>query len=150
MGRTSFASIAGQFRDILLTQIEEGHYARGQKIESERALAERYGVSRVTVRKGLGELARDGILVRRSARGTFVSDNPPLPANVSPQRRPIRRLGLCFLDLGNVDLHDRRVRGHGVDSRSTPIADNTHFARVGVEGERQVAQEALSTQVLYC
>ena len=66
MGRTSFASIAGQFCDILLTQIEEGYYTQGQRIESERALAERYGLSRVTVRKAIGELTLQGILERRS------------------------------------------------------------------------------------
>ena len=47
--------------------------APGSPIASERALAERYGVARTTVRQALQELMFDGRLYRLQGRGTFVA-----------------------------------------------------------------------------
>jgi GntR family transcriptional regulator len=46
----------------------------GEPIPSERQLSADLGVSRLTVRAALDELARDGYLVRRRGSGTFVSE----------------------------------------------------------------------------
>jgi GntR family transcriptional regulator len=46
----------------------------GEAIPSERQLSADLGVSRLTVRAALDELARDGYLVRRRGSGTFVSE----------------------------------------------------------------------------
>ncbi|MDN6161173.1 MAG: GntR family transcriptional regulator, partial [Atopostipes sp.] len=43
-------------------------------IESERSLAKRLGASRMTIRKAIDELVKDGILYRKEKKGTFVSD----------------------------------------------------------------------------
>ena len=48
----------------------------GQRISPETALAEEYGVSRVTMRQALAELVKDGILERRQGSGTYVSQDP--------------------------------------------------------------------------
>jgi GntR family transcriptional regulator len=45
----------------------------GDAIESERALCERFGVSRMTVRQAVDALVGEGILVREQGRGTFVA-----------------------------------------------------------------------------
>src|ERR1043166_7682614 len=46
----------------------------GAAIPSERQLSADLGVSRLTVRAALDDLARDGYLVRRRGSGTFVSE----------------------------------------------------------------------------
>jgi len=42
-------------------------------VPTEQELLERFGVSRITIRKALDDLVRDGLIERRAARGTFVS-----------------------------------------------------------------------------
>jgi len=53
---------------------------RGGLLPSERDLAGRLGVSRVTVRGALDELAQEGRVVREQGRGTRVVGTPPKPA----------------------------------------------------------------------
>lgn len=45
-----------------------------ERLPSERELAQRWGVSRPTVREGIGLLVARGLLVRRQGDGTYVND----------------------------------------------------------------------------
>lgn len=47
-------------------------YSPGERIPSERELAEQLGVSRMTVRRAIENLIQRGLLERRSTSGTFV------------------------------------------------------------------------------
>ena len=60
-------------RDTILEQITSGKYAPHCRIPSENELSEMYSVSRVTVRKALEALEKDGFLERVQGSGTFVS-----------------------------------------------------------------------------
>ncbi len=57
-------------RDLVLDLIEKMEV--GEAIPSERQLSTELGVSRLTVRAALDDLAREGYLVRRRGAGTFV------------------------------------------------------------------------------
>src|SRR5438034_6523815 len=59
-------------RDVVLDIIERMDV--GNAIPSERQLSADLGVSRLTVRAALDDLAREGYLVRRRGAGTFVSE----------------------------------------------------------------------------
>ncbi|MDX3661936.1 GntR family transcriptional regulator [Streptomyces sp. ID05-26A] len=61
-----------QLREIL-RRLAEQDLAPGSPIPSERDLAERYGVSRITVRAAVGQLVADGLLTRAKGRGTFTA-----------------------------------------------------------------------------
>jgi GntR family transcriptional regulator len=61
-----------QTRDQVFDLIEQ--VGVGQAIPSERQLSHDFGVSRLTVRAAIDELAREGYLVRRRGSGTFVSE----------------------------------------------------------------------------
>ena len=54
-------------------RISEGEWRAGDKIPPEVELAKRYQVSRMTLRKALGQLADEGILERKPGNGTFVN-----------------------------------------------------------------------------
>ncbi|MDG5473179.1 GntR family transcriptional regulator [Jeotgalibacillus sp. ET6] len=60
------------FEDIK-SKILSGDYAAGEKIPTESALQELYGVSRHTVRKAILELSNDGFLRSEKGSGTYVS-----------------------------------------------------------------------------
>ena len=53
--------------------IESGALRYGEKLPSEKELAERFGVSRQTVRRALEDLNRDGIVESRKGSGTYAA-----------------------------------------------------------------------------
>ncbi|KAA2262024.1 GntR family transcriptional regulator [Solihabitans fulvus] len=61
-----------QLREIL-RRLAEQELSPGSPIPSERDLAERYGVSRITVRAAIGQLVAEGLLTRAQGRGTFTA-----------------------------------------------------------------------------
>src|SRR6187397_800650 len=60
----------------LRAAIQAGEWKPGEQIPPERELAERYGCSLITVRRALGDLARERRIERARGRGTFVSRQP--------------------------------------------------------------------------
>jgi GntR family transcriptional regulator len=65
-------SKTSETRDLVLDLVENMDV--GEAIPSERQLSADLGVSRLTVRAALDDLAREGYLVRRRGAGTFVSE----------------------------------------------------------------------------
>jgi len=57
---------------LLRDRIASGEYRPRTSLPSEPALAEQNGVSRVTVRRALDQLASEGLIERRPGAGTFV------------------------------------------------------------------------------
>jgi DNA-binding GntR family transcriptional regulator len=69
-----------QVRSVLRERIAAGTYAPGDRLPSESALAAEFEVHRLTVRRALEELAREGIVVARKGSGTYVAPrHVPLP-----------------------------------------------------------------------
>lgn len=66
--------LADRIAETLFAEIKSGKYRRGQKLPTERALAETYGVSRPVVREALGLLRQDKVIVSRQGSGAFVAD----------------------------------------------------------------------------
>jgi DNA-binding LacI/PurR family transcriptional regulator len=69
-------SIPAQLREILIREIREKKLVAGRRFPSERELAERFEVSRASVRETVSELIASGILFRTVGRGTFVAEEP--------------------------------------------------------------------------
>ena len=57
----------------IVDALQDGRWGRGEAIPSEPLLASRFGVSVGTVRRAVGELVAEHILVREQGRGTFVA-----------------------------------------------------------------------------
>ena len=65
-----------QVRGTVLERIASGRYAPGDRLPSEGDLADDLGVHRLTVRRALDELSREGRLRVRQGSGTFVAPRP--------------------------------------------------------------------------
>lgn len=71
---------------VLRDRILSGAVGFGTKLPNENELADYHGVSRVTVRRALGELARERLIEQRRSAGTRVTYRPspaPITADIS-------------------------------------------------------------------
>ncbi|AUT44933.1 FadR/GntR family transcriptional regulator [Achromobacter sp. AONIH1] len=57
----------------LLAEIQEGRAQPGDKLPTETALAEQFGVSRTVIREAVSRLRQDGIVEARQGSGVFVT-----------------------------------------------------------------------------
>jgi GntR family transcriptional regulator len=81
---------------VLRDRIWTGAIAFGAKLPTENELAEVHGVSRVTVRRALGELARERLIERRRSAGTRVIYRPvlaPMIADISGMLASLADMG---------------------------------------------------------
>jgi GntR family transcriptional repressor for pyruvate dehydrogenase complex len=62
--------------DALTAMIERNEIVEGQRLPSETALAERFGVSRPTVRETLARLRDEGLIASRRGSGSYVQALP--------------------------------------------------------------------------
>jgi GntR family transcriptional regulator len=104
----------------------------GRRLPSDAELCERFGVSRMTARHAVDQLARDGLLYRRRGQGTFVASRPVPRVLGSP---------LSFTE-------SMRRRGVAASSRlllseiMTPTPDESETLRLGPD-DRVVVIERL-------
>lgn len=63
-----------QIEQILTERITRGELRPGDLIPSEPAMCEQYGVSRMTARKAVDYLVRQGVVERQRGKGTFVCE----------------------------------------------------------------------------
>jgi GntR family transcriptional regulator len=71
---------------VLHDEIDRGALAPGDALPTEQTLCDQFGVSRITVRRALADLARQGYIERRQGVGSFVRKHRPadlLPASGS-------------------------------------------------------------------
>jgi GntR family transcriptional regulator len=71
-----------QLAHVLRRMIEHGDLRGGEALPSERALVKATGLSRVTVRSGIEELFRDGLISKRRGAGSYVSPHVDQPLSV--------------------------------------------------------------------
>ena len=74
--RAAGMAVWQQLRADIAGRIEDGTLGPGDALPSENALAEAYGVSRLTVRRALADLARAGAVRTEHGVGSFVASQP--------------------------------------------------------------------------
>jgi len=67
------APLYHQLQMVLQAEIESGRWHADEQLPNEGKLAERFGVSKITVRQALHELVNLGYVRREQGRGTFVT-----------------------------------------------------------------------------
>ena len=102
---------------ILRNKIIEQEFAFGDFLPSEEETAQAFGVSRITSKRALNELADEGLVVRERGRGTRVIHNDPIApqgANIEGMLENIMAMGLkteaSLLEFGYVKPTDRVVQ----------------------------------------
>ncbi len=98
----------------LSTALDDGEWRPGDRLPTELDLAARYGCSLITVRRALGELAREHRLVRTRGRGTFAIA-PPIELDLGGSMSFTEEMQMRGLDPETRLLAARRQRaGEGV------------------------------------
>lgn len=67
-------SLSEQIFEIMRKEMESGVFQPGQKLMSETALAQKYGVSRLTVRAAIARLSALDYIETRTGEGSFVKE----------------------------------------------------------------------------
>jgi DNA-binding GntR family transcriptional regulator len=73
-----------QIKEYCQDSITSGDYPEHTRLPSERRLAERFQVSRMTVTKALKGLEQEGWLYTRMGKGTFVASRTKINQEVRP------------------------------------------------------------------
>ena len=82
-----------KLKEEIQQSIENGTLVPGDRLPSERELAEAKGLSRMTVRQALSELVAAGALYREQGRGTFVSARKMQQRNIASFSETVRMRG---------------------------------------------------------
>ena len=69
-----------QLADVLRTRIRSAALGPGAQLPSYHTLATEFGVAPNTVKSALAELRREGLIISRPGKGSFVRTQPPTPA----------------------------------------------------------------------
>ena len=126
----------------------------GDALPSERDLALKVNVSRVTVRKAVHQLVREGVLVQRHGSGTFVATRPPrveqslsqLTSFAEDMARRGMEVRSDWLDRGLYDASPEETVALGL----SPGERVARVARLRLSGDKPLAIEraALSADIL--
>jgi GntR family transcriptional regulator len=115
LNRASPEPLYRQIAARLEAAIRDGTLPPDGPIESETALMERYGVSRITLRQAVDDLVRKQLLVRKQGKGTFVTA-PPVRHDLS------RRHGLLASLFAQADNASARLVRYGLTRPPADVA----------------------------
>ena len=78
-----------QIVDTLRSEILRGKYHASGNLGTHKELAERFGVSMITIRKAMQLLAEEGLVDIKQGKGTFVRDSVPQDSLRSQSRQSV-------------------------------------------------------------
>jgi len=85
-----------QLYKLLKNGILDGSFSNGAQLPTEGQLSEEFGVSRITSKRAMDELAREGLVERHRGRGTHVThetDTSPMHAPMVGLLQEIESIG---------------------------------------------------------
>jgi GntR family transcriptional regulator len=127
IARGNGTTVHTQIEEWLAGAISVGRLAPGDRLPSEQQLAAWFGVSRMTLRHALGELARRGLVIRAVGRGggTFVAE-PKLEQ-----------------DFTTLAGFSEQLRRHGLTPGARVLAAAEHQAGPASAAALQIAEDDL-------
>lgn len=98
-----------QVQQYILDFIQEKEWKADQKIPSENELAEKFSVSRITVKKALDSLVEEGQIYRIQGKGSFISSStlgePSIyEVTATAKKKPQFKLIACLVPVLNSEL----------------------------------------------
>ena len=108
-----------QLQALLCDRIDSGVYEPGGTLPSESELIREHSLSRITVRRAIAELQREGLVVTRQGAGTFVAD---------ASRSSVQ----CLLSFTSDTLRRGRIPGSELISLSTGAGPEPATRQLGL------------------
>jgi len=99
-----------QIQDVILNEIENGKLLPGEKLSSERELAQELNLNRMTVKYAVNGLVDKGYLYRIQGKGTFVG------------RKNFEKINLGFINEKGNDGITALVKNQGVEISNKVLA----------------------------
>lgn len=127
-----FQSVAEQIAGL----IDEGAYPPGTRLPGERELAEKLGVSRVTIREAEIALQAIGRLEIKTGSGVYVSENPPAMSQAMPAASAFEVTEARLL----IESETAALAAHNIDEEG--IAQLERLVETMRSGSEQEANEA--------
>ena len=129
---------------VLHDEIARGAIAPGDALPTEQSLCDQFGVSRITVRRALADLAEQGYIERRQGVGSFVrqrdrSDEAPLSGSYMDNLRQTQ-----FQTSVDVVEHDSRMPPTTIGDALGGAAEMLHILRV--RRERRTREPLMITE----
>jgi GntR family transcriptional regulator len=129
---------------VLHDEIARGAIAPGDALPTEQSLCDQFGVSRITVRRALTDLAEQGYIERRQGVGSFVrhrdrSDEAPLSGSYMDNLRQTQ-----FQTSIEVVEHDIRTPPSAIGAALGCTGEMLHVLRV--RSERRTREPLLVTE----
>ena len=90
-----------QVANALRADIQGGAFDATKRLPTEEELAEKYGISRITVRRAVGDLVEEGLVEKKQGKGTFI--------RTPKMHKDMNRSGMSFTELMNSDVLDRAL-----------------------------------------
>jgi GntR family transcriptional regulator len=129
---------------VLHDEIARGAIAPGEALPTEQSLCDQFGVSRITVRRALADLADQGYIERRQGVGSFVrqrdrSDEAPLSGSYMDNLRQTQ-----FQTSVDVVEHDNRTPPSTIADALGDVNGMLHILRV--RRERRTDEPLMITE----
>ena len=117
----AFQPLYRQIKTLITQSLVSGEWRPGELIPSEIELASRFSVSQGTVRKAIGELADQNLLVRQQGKGTFVASHSEERSQfpylrITPDRGALDELAATLIDCRKAKLDAASGRKLGLAS----------------------------------
>jgi len=116
-----------QVKESLRDEIAAGRFKLNEPIPDERTLAADLGLSRMTVRRAMVELAEEGYFERIPGRGTFLRAGTPV-ANATPASPAILTLTLAIVSgFERLDPSDGLFYGRALRGMQNALGDHAQL-----------------------
>lgn len=134
--RSRARHIADTISALIERQIAQGELQPGERLQTERELAERFNASRAVVRAALLSLANAGKISRYVGRGSFVTQAPAAgsaEALIFPDVAPAEMMEFrCILEPSMIDLIMLNASNGDIDAILSCVDEgDAAFERVG-------------------
>ena len=120
-----------QLSELLRQRILRGIFKPGDRLPSAEELAKEFSLARVTVRQAIELLQRDGLVVARQGRGTFVQRNPAAETRLKVQTT-LRDLVTMLKgdEIQLLNISEGQAAPNLTETDGKPAANYVHMMRV--------------------
>ncbi|MGL5412798.1 GntR family transcriptional regulator [Cetobacterium sp. SF1] len=122
---------ANHIEKYLIENIKNGTYITDQKIMSENAMSEFFGVSRMTARKAILNLISQGFLYQIKGSGTYVANfDSKININLGVSTGLTHYFNLSKIDVINKVIHAKHKKANPIIAKKLQITPGTDIFEI--------------------